>query len=258
VVFLSNERSESTLDLWNRAADRYSGEKENGSDICTSIYLPIIDRWIGDIQDRRILDAGCGDGWYAERLAQKGGFVTGIDGSPEMIRIACLKNTHPRVTYRIMDLTKPLALESSSVDIIIANMVLMDIPAIDLCLAEFSRILKPDGIFIFSITHPSFFCSDWVLDASGMRSYKIVRDYLHEKQEILNFWGKTIHYHRPLSYYIQRLERAGMCLLSLSEPIPEILEGEKDSHLESHFRIPSFIVIKTAVLGTSTQEQVYK
>jgi SAM-dependent methyltransferase len=48
----------------------------------------------------RVLDIGCGNGFLAHDMAEKGGaLVTGVDLSPENIRIARERFAHPRVTY---------------------------------------------------------------------------------------------------------------------------------------------------------------
>ncbi|MDD1689605.1 MAG: methyltransferase domain-containing protein [Methanoregula sp.] len=235
-----------SLVLWDQAADRYVHSTGGSSDFQVSTYLPVVDKMIGDVKGKTILDAGCGNGRYAKRLAAMGATVTGIDGSKEMVRMAWEENPDPSITYSVMDLTRPLPVESRTFDIVLANMVLMDLPEIATSIGEFSRVLKSDGSFIFSITHPSFFCSEWARDETGARSYKRVSDYLGEKKECLNFWGPTLHYHRPLSRYIHTLETNGLCVISLHEPVPDIRPGKRDPDVLSNLRIPSFMVIKAA------------
>src|SRR5678816_1316326 len=38
-----------------------------------------------DVKDKRILDAGCGSGWYAEQLLKRGAIVSAIDASAAMV-----------------------------------------------------------------------------------------------------------------------------------------------------------------------------
>lgn len=240
-----NSRPVSSTRFWDRAADQYA----RCTDIHVfheSIYLPVIDAMAGSLHNKILLDAGCGSGDYAKKSARAGATVLAFDGSGNMIRIARAKNADPSIMYAVADLTRPLPVRSRSVDRVVANMLLMDIPEIDTCIAEFSRVLKKDGRFIFSIVHPAFFCSDWAGDESGPRAYKMVRDYLHEKTEPLEFWGTTLHYHRPLSSYFRALERAGLCVVSLEEPAPKVSSGETDPCILSHLRVPSFLVVMAA------------
>ena len=41
-----------------------------------------------DLEGKRILDAGCGSGWYAEQLIERGAIVAGVDASHEMVERA--------------------------------------------------------------------------------------------------------------------------------------------------------------------------
>lgn len=43
---------------------------------------------IGDVKHKRVLDAGCGYGFYSILLAKRGAMVTGIDISEKMIALA--------------------------------------------------------------------------------------------------------------------------------------------------------------------------
>ncbi|WP_231593442.1 hypothetical protein [Methanosarcina siciliae] len=74
--------------------------------------------------------------------------------------------------------------------------------------------------------------------------YKKIGNYLDDRVEELNFWGKTLHYHRPLSKYMAALEKAGMYVSSFREPVPpgELIELYPEQ--EYHYRIPSFVVIR--------------
>lgn len=73
--------------------------------------------------------------------------------------------------------------------------------------------------------------------------YKKIGNYLNDGVEELNFWGKTLHYHRPLSRYMDAIEKAGMYVSSFREPVPsrELIELHPEE--EYHNRIPSFVVI---------------
>ncbi|WSX58418.1 class I SAM-dependent methyltransferase [Streptomyces sp. NBC_00986] len=50
-------------------------------------YHPVVVDAVPD-SCRAALDVGCGDGLLARKLASRAGFVTGVDRSPQMIRLA--------------------------------------------------------------------------------------------------------------------------------------------------------------------------
>ncbi|MGH7203539.1 MAG: class I SAM-dependent DNA methyltransferase, partial [Candidatus Levyibacteriota bacterium] len=51
-----------------------------------------------------VLDAGCGNGYWAMKLAKKYKKVTAIDNSEELIKIAKAKRSLPNITYKQVDI----------------------------------------------------------------------------------------------------------------------------------------------------------
>lgn len=239
------DMSKKNIQYWNRAAKKYCQDMRDIGNDPRPIYQPGIDELLGDVHGKRILDAGCGEGHYCRKLALKRALVTGIDGSKKMITLAESRKTEGEADYRVMDLAQKLDLPDGEFDIVLANMVLMDIPRIDIAITEFARALKKSGVLVVSITHPCFFWYDWVQDEKGAKLHKPISDYLNEKVEELTSWGKTLHYHRPLSYYFDLLEANGFCVTSLKEPVPSNKLLQKHPEWKFHTRVPSFIALKT-------------
>src|SRR5215207_3818565 len=63
---------------------------------------------LGDVSDRVVLDAGCGEGYLTRILAARGARVTGIDLSPRLITLARARDPGRRIAYQIADLSGPL------------------------------------------------------------------------------------------------------------------------------------------------------
>lgn len=225
---------------WNKAAAVYCSRQDE----LVAIYKPVVEQLMGNVSGKHVLDAGCGDGTYSRKLVSWGAIVIGIDGSTEMISIAESLPMQPNLKYRVLDLTEKLPFSDASFDVVLANMVIMDIPRIDVAIPEFSRLLTEEGILVFSITHPCFFSSDWDTDANGEKLFKRISDYLTPKVEELNFWGKTLHYHRPLSHYFDVLSQSGFCVDRFKEPTPTDEMIEKYPSWEYHRRLPSYVVIR--------------
>ncbi|WP_409342010.1 class I SAM-dependent methyltransferase [Paenibacillus sp. MBLB4367] len=99
---------------------------------------------LGPLEEKRILDLGCGTGDLAQRLAEGGAFVYGIDASPEMIARA--RNKYPGLRFETTD-GQLFALEEK-VDAVFSNAALhwMKRPAdvIGCVMAA----LKPGGRFV--------------------------------------------------------------------------------------------------------------
>jgi len=234
------EKNRQHIRYWNQAAIDYCSRQDE----LATIYQPVVEELLGDVSGKRILDAGCGDGIYTRKLAAQGAIVTGIDGSSGMISMAKGHSKNTNMQYKVVDLTRTLPFPDDSYDVVLANMVLMDIPQIDFAVSEFARVLSVNGSLVLSIPHPCFFCSDWVTEKNGQRLYKKVSDYMTPKVEPQNFWGKTLHFHRPLSYYFDELTNNDFCVEAFKEPMPSEEALKKHQDWEYHRRVPSFVVMK--------------
>ena len=99
----------------------------------------------------RVLDIGCGNGIATTEIARFAEHVTGIDISPETVRIAAEHarslGFESRTTFTVMD-AENLAVEPGSFDVVSVRGVLhhMDL---DVTLAQINKVLKPDGKAIF-------------------------------------------------------------------------------------------------------------
>ncbi|WP_422933226.1 methyltransferase domain-containing protein [Sinomonas sp. P47F7] len=71
-------------DHYDSFAESYSAENE--SSLLNAYYeRPAMVGLAGDVDGRRILDAGCGSGPLSAALIAKGAVVTGFDSSPAMV-----------------------------------------------------------------------------------------------------------------------------------------------------------------------------
>lgn len=199
---------------WDNAAKLYS-EFE-----ATSLYSIFCREFITNhfikIQNRIILDAGCGNGEHTHILSQKGGNVVGCDGSLEMLKLA--RSKYPSYRFDHVNLLNYMPYQNNEFDIVLCNLVLMDFDPIDNAISEFYRILKNEGTFFFSIVHPAFYRAVWERNEQGVIISKKVSSYITPQAEQQNFWGNTMHYHRPISYYFNKILNTGFSLKNLFEP----------------------------------------
>lgn len=105
----------------------------------------------------QMLDAGCGSGQFALALAERGASVTGVDLSPEMIRLAeanALRMALPEAIAWEVGPVDRLPLPDASVDAVHARMVLPFVPDIPAALREFRRVLRPGDRLLASTAGP--------------------------------------------------------------------------------------------------------
>lgn len=95
-----------------------------------------------------ILDVGCGAGFLSNQLARQGYQVTGVDIEEEVLEVAKKHDATGSVVYRPADAYK-LPFENASFDIVTAMDFLEHVEEPDKVIKEFSRVLKPGGLFFF-------------------------------------------------------------------------------------------------------------
>jgi len=120
----------------------------------------------------------------------------------------------------------------------VCNMALMDIEDAAGTIREVSRVLRPSGRFVCSLSHPCFDvvgASAWVIERMDFtttiwRKISRYREFLagrvpwHAGEDRLAY---TPAYHRPLSWYIRTLRGANFVITGFEEPEPteEFLAG---------------------------------
>jgi SAM-dependent methyltransferase len=107
-----------------------------------------------DVNEKKVIDAGCAAGWYSKWLVDHGASVTALDFSPNMIKMT-KKRLDGKAEIMQADLNEPLSfIDDSTIDIVLSSLTLHYIKNWELPLSEFKRILKPSGNLIFSVHHP--------------------------------------------------------------------------------------------------------
>lgn len=205
----------------------------------TRQYLlnPAIFALLGDVRDKTILDAGCGQGYLARLLARRGARVTGIEPSDAFYAYALRREQAKQlgIHYLQADLSTWTP-APDSFDFVVANMVLMDIPDYTPALTNCVAALKPNGGLIFSILHP---CFEEAGSAWKDQGYVAVRDYFEERA-IKQTYGYFIH--RPLSIYLNSVIRAGCTLRQVIEPRLEHTIAVQHQ-AERYWSVPGYVVL---------------
>lgn len=245
---------------WENNAEAFSSLIDGeGTPHHRKILNPCVEKLLGDVKDKKLLDAGCGEGYLARYYAKKGADVTAIDLSQRLIGASeqLTDNEDITVDYRVDNVCYIESVPNAEFDIILSNLVLLNIPCLDDAIKEFHRVLKVGGVLVFSIVHPAFNFygpGSWQM---GERNPKTKRregiyfkvDRYFEEKEYERYW-KTKQgdrfpepisfFHRTFSTYLNTLISTGFKLLVLEEPQPI----DDDSFFERERRIPFFAVFK--------------
>jgi SAM-dependent methyltransferase len=111
---------------------------------------PVVHEIIGGLPAGDALDAACGTGRYAHYLAGLGHRVVGVDSSPDMLDRA--RTRTPSAGFALGDL-RQLPVSDSCVDLVVCSLALSHVPALAPVMAEFARVLRPNGHLVISDAH---------------------------------------------------------------------------------------------------------
>ncbi len=108
----------------------------------------VVARFLGQVAGRTILDVGTGTGRAALALARRGGRVTGVDASAEMLAVAAARAASEglAVTFQQGD-AHALAFSDRAFDAVVCLRVLMHAPDWRRALAELCRVAAAQVVF---------------------------------------------------------------------------------------------------------------
>ncbi len=147
-----------TIRAWSAYTRQMIEEFGDEGDVSRRYILnPVLFALFGDIANRTILDAGCGTGYLSRLLAKRGAHVTGVEPATSLFMYAIEREQQEPlgITYLQHDLST-LTISEAAFDIVVANMVLMDIPDYQAAIHNCISALRTGGQFIFSLLHPCF------------------------------------------------------------------------------------------------------
>ena len=223
---------------YNEMSELYAIKSEKS--IHNAYYdRPAIKSLAADVKSKTILEIGCAGGVLTEWLIDEGANVTAIDISEKMVEYT-KKRVGSKAKVIVADVSKPLDfIESESIDMIVASLVLHYIsnwlPVFD----EFKRILKKDGSIVISTHHPH---ADWRwFDKKNYFKKELYEDTwtIEGKPYSVTF------YHRTLANMFAIFRRAGFYVDILLEPlpVPEVKEMAPEIYAELTTK-PHFLFLK--------------
>ena len=96
----------------------------------------------------RVLDVGCGEGWFADELLRAGTQVVGIDVAEEPLRRAFERDR--KLDLRVVDADGPWPLDDASFDVVWAGETIEHVADTAGWLSEIRRVLRPGGRLLLS------------------------------------------------------------------------------------------------------------
>lgn len=214
-----NDLHNETHQAWEINAEVWDKRMgDEGNDFFNILCWPALASLLDVQPDSHILDIACGNGLTSRKLAELGAQVTAFDFSSNLIEKAKvrLKDHTPRVNFHVIDATHEyqlLSLGENKFDSALSNMALFDMANIETLFQVLPKLLKPKGIFVFSLTHPAFNNASSMHVAEEMDDGEIkdvysikISKYMtpsHQRGLALRNQPKPqVYFDRPIQYYL--------------------------------------------------------
>lgn len=145
-----DERKERIVRYWEKRSSSFLTQKRE------ELHSTMAQRWMKEIKGQlpkknclKILDVGCGAGFFSILLAKEGHDVTGIDLTPEMVENAKILAAEEKMNckFMTMDAEKP-EFPDETFDVVISRNLTWTLPHVSYAYKEWVRVLKKGGVLL--------------------------------------------------------------------------------------------------------------
>lgn len=170
---------------------------------------------LGNVKNKKILEIGCGGAQNSIYFAKHGAKVTAVDISKDQIEFAkkLSKKHDVKIDFHIRDIKTLSPIKSSSQDIVFSAFALQYVDNLKKCFQEVNRVLKKNGIFVFSLDHPFFRTID-------SKTLKIKQSYFNTEKYVEDYgeYGKFVMFNHTISELFNTLIEADFEVIRMVEP----------------------------------------
>jgi SAM-dependent methyltransferase len=201
-----------------------------------------------DLSGKRVLDLGCGFGWFCRWAREQGAAqVTGIDVSEKMLARARETTRDTTITYGQGDM-ETLTLPHVAFDLVYSSLALHYIKDAARLFGEIHASLAPGGAFVFSTEHPLFMAPShpaWT-EHDGRKVWPL-DSYLKEGERRTDWLASGVQkYHRSLGTTLNALIAAGFTLKHIEEWGPTDAQIADTPALAEERDRPTFLLVSAA------------
>lgn len=210
---------------------------------------PALRSLLPPVAGARVLDLGCGMGWFCRWAAEQGAAsVHGVDLSTNMLERARSMHDFGVISYQQADLDA-LKLSPASFDLVFSSLAFHYLTDLGRLWREASAALAPGGRFVFSVEHPMFtapvaLAGDGWLQLPGGRNAWPIDSYLLEGPRTRDWLAPgVIKQHRTMATYVSTLAGCGFEILELVEWGPTDEELAVRPELAEERDRPTFMLV---------------
>ncbi|WP_419743499.1 class I SAM-dependent methyltransferase [Paraclostridium dentum] len=230
--------------------NKYSEMPRSKEGLKSAGEWPILKEMLPKLNDKNVLDIGCGFGWHCRYASENGAkYVLGIDISENMINRAKKTGHQNNIEYKCIAM-EDLDIKDKSFDLVISSLALHYVKDFDSICKKVYDVLEKNGDFIFSVEHPIFTSNekqDFEYTDDNEISHWPIDNYLHESIRHTNFLGEdVIKYHRTVETYLNTLIKSGFIINEISELLALNDMVDEKPYLINELKRPMFLLISAS------------
>lgn len=182
-----DDRKEQIVHYWEKRSESFLEQRRS------ELANPIAKRWMKEIEKQipagrrlKILDVGCGAGFFSILLAKEGHEVFGIDLTLEMIEnaIQLAEEENADCCFQVMDAENPMFADETF-DVVISRNLTWTLPNAEHAYGEWMRVLKTGGVLL---NFDANYGKEDVADTKGLPEahahFKVGNEMLEECERI--------------------------------------------------------------------------
>ena len=244
ISYEEDDRKEKIAAYWTKRSDSFLEQRR------AELHSPLADRWMEEIRKYlpenesengrlKILDVGCGTGFFTILLAKQGHQVTGTDLTPDMIANSRILGEEEHVTcdFQVMD-AEHLGFSDESFDVVISRNLTWTLPEAAQAYKEWIRVLKPGGLLL---NFDANYGATNFAETSGLpenHAHNQLGNSLMQECEDIKRQLPISSYIRP-AWDVEELGKLGVEQLSIDLGISKRVYKEKD---EFYNPTPMFVI----------------
>jgi len=181
-----------------------------------------------NLHQKKLLDAGCGTGWFSQAAVERGAVVTSMDVGPKLLKQVAKKCESQRVIGSIME----MPFKTDTFDVVVSSEVIEHVPNPNQALRECFRVLKPGGSFVVTTPNRFWYFALAIAEKMKLRPYQGLEnwsgfDQLQKELEEIGFTVEEaygIHLfpftvsltHPILDFFHQFRKPLGSCMVNIA------------------------------------------
>lgn len=215
-----------------------------GPDVADETQL----RLLGDLQGKRVLQLGAGEGHTTIALHRQGARVIVVEPSESRLVAARRLYDHEELRVEVLpvDLADLAGVRAESIDVAISIHALAEVDDLPRLFRQVHRVLRPEHPFVFSLPHPTFA----MVDPTSDEPLLIRRSYWDESPRP---WSVDDHEGQDHTHTIAQLftglTRSNFRVDTLHEPEPPSQGARSPLWSDAMRWVPSTLVVRARKQG---------